>query len=355
MRAAIVVVLIAVGTAGVARADTGFLSKLQVYTDSDHTNVVSPTVQATADVTPETNVSLGYLADVVTSASIDIVTQASPTTIHDTRHQVSAGASHVFGSLTARGGYSFSQENDYQSNTMSVSLEKELNDKDTTLALGYGVSLNQVGRAHDRNFSRDLDVHSASLSWTQIVSPKLVTQVSYELGGAFGYQASPYRFVPVRANLDAMPLESVPETDPDTRYRHAFVIGANRAVFDDSSIQGDYRIYHDTWGITSHTLGLRYFVNFGKKVELRLRNRFYTQGAASFYQAVYTTPQQYMVYDRELSPLWSETIGGKLMYQMTERLEAEAKLDIFYYSYADFPPLSSRTGANVGVGLSLTY
>ncbi|HTJ41762.1 MAG TPA: DUF3570 domain-containing protein [Kofleriaceae bacterium] len=352
MRALIIAIVCA---SGVARADTGFESKVQVYADDDHTTVVSPTVSATADVTADTNVSLGYLADVVTSASVDIVTQASPTTIHDTRHQVSAGASHVFGALTLRGGYSFSQENDYQSNTFNVGGSRELNDKDTTLALGYTLSLNAVGRAGDRNFEQDLDVHMVSASWTQIVSPSLVTQVSYELGGAFGFQSSPYRFVPIRAGLDAMPTESIAETDPDTRWRHALVVAANRAVFDDSSIQGDYRIYHDTWGITSHTIGARYFVNFGKKVELRLRSRFYTQNAASFYQAVYTSPQQYMAYDRELSPLWSETIGGKLMYQMTDRLEAEAKLDVFYYSYSDFPPLSSRTGANVGVGLSLTY
>jgi hypothetical protein len=28
---------------------------------------------------------------------------------------------------------------------------------------------------------------------------------------------------------------------------------------------------------------------------------------------------------------------------------------VFYYSYSDFPPLSSRTGANVGLGISLAY
>ncbi len=353
MRALIIATVLASGAS--ASADTGFISKLQVYADSDHTTVVSPTVQAQADVTPDTNVSLGYVADVVTSASIDVVTQASKTTIHDTRQQVSAGLSHIFGSLTVHGGYSHSQENDYSSNTMSVSFDKELNDKDTTLSLGYGVSLNTVGRAEDMNFARSLDEHSVSLSWTQIVSGKTVTQLTYELGGAFGYQASPYRFVPIRASLTDAPMEWVPETDPDTRYRHALVFGVNHAIFDDSSIQADYRIYHDTWGITSHTIGTRLFVNFGKKVELRLRNRFYTQNGANFYQDNYTTPQQYIVYDREMSPLWSETVGGKLMYQMTSQLEAELKLDVFYYSYADFPPLSDRLGTNVGIGLSLTY
>jgi hypothetical protein len=317
--------------------------------------VVSPVVQAKADVTTDTEVSLGYLADVVTSASVDIVSQASKTTIHDTRHQVSAGVNRLFGPLTVTGGYSYSQENDYASNTVSASLSRDLFDKNTTLAIGYGLSLNNVERSGDNNFVKPLTVHSASLSWTQVVSPRLITQVTYELGGAFGYQASPYRFVPVRMNLDAMPSLWVAENDPDTRYRHAIVVGANRAIGADSSIQGDYRLYHDTWGITSHTIGARYFVNVSRRFELRLRSRFYMQNAASFYQSLYTTPQTYMAFDRELSPLWSETLGGKAMYLVTDRLEAEVKLDVFYYHYDDFAPLTSRTGANIGLGLSLAY
>jgi hypothetical protein len=355
MRSSLLVVLALAGAARVAHADTGFLSKVQVYADSDHTTVVSPVVQAQADVSADTNVSLGYLADVVTSASIDVVSQASKTTIHDTRHQFTAGLAHIFGSLTLAGGYSYSQENDYQSNSVNATATQELFDKNTTLAIGYALSMNTVGRAGDMNFAQVLDEHAASVSWTQILSPTWVTQVTYELGASFGFQSSPYRFVPIRADVDATPSEWILETDPDTRWRHALVFAANHAIFSDSSVQADYRVYHDTWGITSSTVGFRYFVNFGKRVELRLRERFYTQGAASFYQAVYTAPQQYMAFDRELSPLWSNTIGGKLMYQMTDRLEGELKADVFYYSYSDFPELLSRTGANIGVGLSLTY
>ena len=33
----------------------------------------------------------------------------------------------------------------------------------------------------------------------------------------------------------------------------------------------------------------------------------------------------------------------------------EGKVDLFYYHYSDFPALASRTGANVGLGVALTY
>ncbi|MDB4957415.1 MAG: hypothetical protein JWO36_4984 [Myxococcales bacterium] len=349
---AIVVVALCVAP---ARGDTGFTSKVQVYSDSDHTQVISPIVQAQADVSADTNVSLGYTVDAVSSASVDIVSQASPTVIHDNRHQASAGMSHTFGSITARGGYSYSKENDYLSHSFELGLQDELFDKNTTLAIGYGLSLNSVGRANDTNFERSLTVQHIATSWTQVISQRLIAQLTYELGYASGFQASPYRFVPVRMSPDAAPDFWVPETDPDTRWRHAIVVGINRAIGEDSSVQGDYRFYLDTWGITSHTFGARYFAHLAKRVELRLRNRLYTQNAASFYQSTYTAAAKYITFDRELSPLWSETIGTKLTYGFSDHVEGELKLDVFYYSYADFTPLLSRTGANVGLGVSLTY
>ncbi|HEY1547328.1 MAG TPA: DUF3570 domain-containing protein, partial [Kofleriaceae bacterium] len=197
--------LIALTIATVAHADTTFTSKVQVYADSDHTTVVSPLVQGAADVTPTTSVNLGYTADIVSSASVDVVTQASPTRIHDTRQQASGGFSHNFGSLAWHASYIFSHENDYLSNTFSTGIDKEMFDKNTTVSLGAALSLNDVGRAHDPNFSESLTVASVSAAWTQIISPRLIGQLTYELTNDSGFQSSPYRFVPVRASLDAAP------------------------------------------------------------------------------------------------------------------------------------------------------
>ena len=341
--------------AATARGDTGFVSKVQLYADSDHTTVISPLVQGTADVSPDTTVTLGYVADVVTSASVDIVSQASPTTIHDTRQQVSASLSQTLGSLKLHGGFLFSHENDYLSNSLNVGLDKEAFDKNTTFTAGYAVNLNTVGRRDDDNFSRSLTNQSFSLAWTQIVTPTFLTQLTYELGYANGFQSSPYRFVPIRPTLDATPEMWVMETDPDTRYRHAVVLGVNRALGDSASIQADYRIYHDTWGITSHTVGARLFTHLTPSLELRLRERFYTQNSASFYQDNYTAVEQYMAFDRELSSLWSETFGFKLSYLFTPHVEGELKCDVFYFSYSEFAPLTSRTGTNTGIGLAMTY
>jgi hypothetical protein len=347
-------VSLVIAFAGAARADTKFESKIQVYTDSDHTTVVSPVVGAEADLETGTTITLGYLADAVSSASIDVVSQASGRTIHDTRHQVSAGAAQTLGAFTLRGGYTYSRENDYESHTLGGGIARDFDQKNTTLALGYTLSLNTVRRVGDDLFERSLTTNGISASWTQVISPTLITQLTYELGYLDGFQASPYRFVPVRMAVGAAPDYAVAETDPEIRWRHAIVLAANRAV-GKGSVQGDYRLYRDTWGITSHTFGARYFIKLSEDLELRLRERFYVQNGADFYRASYASPEMYMTIDRELSPLWSETFGGKLVYTFRAGFEGELKVDGFYYKYSDFPALHSRIGTNAGIGVTLTY
>jgi hypothetical protein len=340
---------------GTAYADTSFDSKLQVYVDNDHTTVVSPLIKAVADVTDTTSVNAGYVADVVTSASIDIVTQASKTTIHDVRHQVSAGGARILGPYTLTGEYLYSTENDYRSHNVALGIERRLFENNTTLSLSYGLSLDTVMRSGDTNFHRGLTDNEAAFTFTQILSPKLIVMAGYTFGYADGFQSSPYRFVPVRMDPSQAPLFWVPETDPEQRFKHAFVVGANLHVFEDSAIQADYRFYADTWGIQSHTIQLRYLVNLTPNLELRFRERFYTQIGSTFYEPNYTQAEQYMTIDRELSALWSETIGVKLSWRLHTDVEAELKVDGFYYRYPDFPLLPSRTGANAGIGLSVSY
>lgn len=341
--------------AGSAQAQTAFSSKVQIYVDDDHTQVVSPLVRAQADATPTTNIQAGYVVDVVTSASVDLVTQASARTIHDVRHQGSLGASQVLGEWTASGSYVYSTENDYASHGLSLGLERRLFENSTTLAASYALSRNDVGRAGDRNFHRDLQVHTLGATWTQIHTPDLATQLTYTYAAADGFQASPYRFVPVRSSPHELARMWVPESDPKQRYKHAVTAGANLHLFADSAMQGDYRYYRDTWDIVSHTFQLRYLVSFSDTVELRLRNRFYTQSAASFYRGNYDEVLTFMTIDRELGRLWSEMFGFKVAWKLVPTIELEAKAEVFYFSYADFPALPARVGANLALGATLTY
>lgn len=339
--------------AAVARADDTFVAKTQVYVDNDATTVVSPLVRISKDVWTGGTVGAGFVADVVSSASVDVITNAT-THMSDFRREVSGTLAQKFADTTLNGAYIYSIENDYQSHNLHVGVSQDLARKNVTLALGYSLSLDDVGRSGDANFHRGLDVHTVDASYAQVLGPKTIGQLSYTLQYASGYMASPYRYV----RIETSPDFKVPETMPDTRIRNAAVLAINRHVGESSAIGADYRFYYDDWGVSSHTFQFRYFVGFGP-LELRLRARFYYQSGAFFYQKDYFGIQPYVTTDRELSDFFSTVVGGKLSWKIplskSATLELEAKLDVFYFAYFDYAFLSSRTGADIRLGAALAY
>jgi hypothetical protein len=333
-----------------AFADDSFTVKTQVYTDSDHTTVVSPLVALSRDAWRGGTLSASYVADVVTSASVDVVSNATKK-MSDYRSEITAGLSQKLKASTFGASYVYSLENDYQSHNAALSFSQDLFAKNSTLALGYNYAYNLVGRSGDQLFHRRLDVHGVGASWTQVFGRSTIGQLSYTFSYNGGYQASPYRFVWVNDEF------KVPETDPDERFRHAFVAAINQHVGQDSAFQADYRVYFDNWGIVAHTIQVRYFITW-KDVTLRLRERFYYQNAANFYQATYSALQPYMTADRELSTFLSNIAGFKVSWRLPwvhRALALEVKTDVFYFNYRDFLPLPWRVGGNVELGLNVIY
>ena len=352
MRAVALVFLLAAST----RADDSFVAKTQVYTDSDHTTVVSPLVALSRDAWRGGTLSASYVADAVSSASIDVVTNATKK-MTDYRSEITAGLSQKLRATTLTGSYIYSVENDYESHNVALGLSQDLFEKNSTLALGYTFAWNSITRSGDQLFHRTLMLNGVAASWTQVFGKRTIGQLSYTFSYNDGYQASPYRFVPVVSASDGSTEYKLPETDPQERIRHAFVAALNRHLGQDSALQADYRIYFDSWGIVAHTIQLRYFITW-KDVTLRLRERFYYQGGADFFRTRYYALQPYMTADRELSTFWSNVAGFKVSWRLPwvhRALALELKTDVFYFNYIDFLPLSSRVGGNVELGLSVIY
>jgi hypothetical protein len=346
--------------AAAARADNAFTAKTQIYTDSDHTTVVSPLVAIARDPWSDGTLSASYVADIVSSASVDVISNATRR-MTDFRSELSAGLSQKLHATTLTGSYVYSVENDYSSHNVDLGLAQELFEKNSTLSLGWSLSSNRVGRSGDQLFRESLLTTGAAASWTQVIDRKTIAQLSYTFSYADGFQSSPYRFV--RFDDDRGDIAAKhQERDPRLRFRHAAVIALNRHLGADSALQADYRFYDDSWGIQAHTLQLRYFVTFGDDVTLRLRERFYYQGDASFYRTHYTVADggepEFFTADRELSKFWSNVIGIKLSWRLPwvhRALELEAKVDYFHFGYLDFALLSARDGVNVEAGLNVRY
>jgi hypothetical protein len=341
-----------------ARGEDTFVAKTQVYVDNDHTTVVSPLVAIQRDAWRGGTLGASYVADVVSSASIDVVSNAT-THMSDFRSEVTGSVSQRLRATTLSAGYIYSIEHDYESHNVNLGVSQDLFQRNTTLAVGYSLSLNSVGRTGDQAFHRSLDVNGLGASWTQVLSPATLAQLSYSFSYASGYQASPYRFVRIETPDLAGVEYKVPETDPHERFRHAVVLGLNRHLGSRVALQGDYRLYTDSWGVLSHTAQVRLFVTI-QDLTLRLRERFYYQRGADFFRSHYTTdqPQTYVTADRELSTFLSNLAGLKAEYRLPwvhRALSVEAKADVFYFDYINFALLSSRVGADLEAGLSVIY
>jgi len=132
-----------------------------------------------------------------------------------------------------------------------------------------------------------------------------------------GFQSNPYRAV-------WLGRSAAQEHHPDYRFRYAAGLAARLWVEPLSgAIQARGRIYRDSWDVRSITAELAYEQSIDGAVRIRLRGRYYRQGAAAFYSDDYALmPRgQYFTGDRELSDMESYMAGLQLVWQLTAGAE----------------------------------
>src|SRR6185503_1010556 len=132
----------------------GLDGRSSLYQDSDRT-FISTTVVA-GSVSPIAVLSFKghYLADIITSASVDVVSSATPEPFHETRHEGAGSVAYKDGTNTVSGGYVYSVENDYRSHTASLGLSRDFLRHQLTFGLSGGFTASFVGRADDLQFHK---------------------------------------------------------------------------------------------------------------------------------------------------------------------------------------------------------
>jgi len=345
----------------VARADE-VSSALYIRTDTDQTTVISPRVRGSKSLSDSTRVDVTYAADVWTSASIDIRASASVRPVTEQRDELNLALNHELEDLHLRASYRFSAEHDYTSHGVTLGAALDLASNATTLDANLHVIGDTVGQSGNPSFARGLTTIDGSLSFTQVLDPKMWVQLTYELAHNAGYQSSPYRVVGVGGTGFGCVAASLclPERVPDRRTRHALAVLIRRALSDDISFGLNYRYYFDDWSLGSHTLLGELGWNVGDTTLLALRYRFYTQGAVEFYQRVYRSlaSDQYRTRDRELSKLTYQRLGVELDQEFVlsdrgTKLAATLAVGGNLYSYADFVGLSEVRALEISLGLML--
>jgi hypothetical protein len=235
-----------------------------------------------------------------------------------------------------------SAENDWASTSVTGTVGRDLARKNARVDLAYGHVANLVGRAHDPTFREHMNVDSAELGFTQLVDARTYLGVAYTFEREDGCLSSPYRYVIVGA-------AAFPEAHPKLRDRHAVTLRLLRAI-GHASLDADYRLYVDDWGVLAHTAQAALRLGPGAW-DIRLRARGYYQSHAKFWQEEYAMPMRYMSVDRELSNFWDASAGVKVARRFGNWI-ADVKVDSIYYSFIDFARLKGRLAvvSEIGIG-----
>jgi hypothetical protein len=294
-----------------------------------------------------------YYVDTISSASIDVVTTASPYT--DRREEYQVGIDYLHGSTLMGMSFSNSKETDYLADTLNLNVSQDLFEGLTTVSMGYSQGYDTIQPINSTE-QHDINRYKYRLGLTQVLTPTVQLGVSYEGIAEEGYLNNPYRYARV---LGAF----VPEVYPGTHDSQALAVriikgfsSGTRAVGE--SARGEYRYYRDNWGITSNTLALGYQRYFGTSLLGEVHYRFYQQSAASFYSDNFTSEMTYMARDKELSTFKDNSLGLKLTwyflngkYAFVDRMSLNFAYDYIAFDYQDFTDV--RTGQPYSFGANI--
>jgi hypothetical protein len=352
-----------------------FASELAVYNDSDHVTVVTPSISADIDNVSGASLHGNYLVDVVSAASVDIVSTAS------SRWQEVRQAGGLSGMFKPKDfgvgvGGSASVEPDYQSFGGFGQMVKDFDEKNWTATFGFGLSHDIAGRCGAGSectpfsvFSRELWRGAFNGGLAFVIDRASLGSLSADVIVENGDQSKPYRYIPmfspsvaasaqpgasiawVNANrLPERPLEQLPLE----RHRAALT-GRYAHRFEGSTVRLEERFYDDDWGTVASTTDARWIFDLGSRLELWPHARLHAQSAASFWKLAYVSESatgwnlpEYRTGDRELGPL--VTVGGGLGLRwymgasaQPEQWMLQLSSEAMYTSFLDDLYITSRT------------
>jgi hypothetical protein len=344
---------------------------MATYTDTDHVTVFTPSISGQVEnVTTGASLRGSYLVDVVSAASVDIVSTASRHW-EEVRQAGALEAEYKPRNLGIAGAGSVSSEPDYLSVGGGVNLKLDLDEKNVGLQFGYGYSHDTIGR-HGTPFSvfaRTLNRGTFDGGATFVINRTTVASALLDVMIENGDQSKPYRYIPMFApnvaplvpagasvdyvnsvRLFEKPLEQLPLS------RRRFALTGRLAHrLETSTVRIEERFYDDTWGLKASTTDARWIFDLGRRFSLWPHIRFHVQGPVDFWQRAYVSGSppgwdlpEFRTGDRELGPLWTATGGGGAKLYIGGDSDPRAWAvgfhgDVMYTSFLDDLYVLSRT------------
>jgi hypothetical protein len=285
--------------------------------EGDNVTIEGPSLLVRKSIGEQFSVSGNYYVDSVSSASIDVVTTASP--YEEERIQKSVGVDFLRGDTIMGLSFTTSEESDYSAESINFGISQDIFGGLTTVSLGYALGSDIVRRNGDDVFEDTLDRQNYRLGVSQVLTRNLLLGLNFETITDEGFLNNPYRTVRYRDVDSGSGFSYQAEVYPRTRTSNAVGVRGRYYLPYRAAIHAGYRYFGDDWDIQAHTLEVGYMHPMGA-LTLDLQYRFYTQTAAEFYQDIfpYEDAQNFLARDKELSQFTSNAVRVGLSYDFLE-------------------------------------
>jgi Protein of unknown function (DUF3570) len=327
-------------------ADNVVNFSFHAFQDSRAVTVLAPLGSLDKDFTDRTGLRVKFGVDAISAAS-DSCARCHPNGRQMQHNYFGASVLHKFGDLKVDVGGEISRETFYASDTGTISLSRDFNKANTTVAGGYSFQYNQPTLHPSSNVETQLS-HDLYASVTQTLSKTTVLQVTYDYNRISGYQNSPFLRTPVNG---VMVLGNV----PDARTRQALAVRIRQALPADTYLEADYRRYADTWSIGSNAFSLGLSHYFSPALLLGFNYRWYGQTGAFFYQPFYTGNPEFYTGDFRLAPFDSGLYSGKMVITPGEGLWGMPKGTSLALEYERYLATTNFQAATFSFGLKVPF
>lgn len=310
------------------------------YADDNHVRVWNPSLRARVPLSQRISATASYGLDMVSAASVDVVTSASK--MVEYRHETTVGVDIATDSRNVfRTVLRDSRESDYVSDGLSLSVDHDTDRRDRTVHFELHGRRDLVGPGWVLARPATLVSAVGACSVTQVIDPLTVARVALQTEVFHGFQSSVYRYVPIGGG-------AYPEQVPEGRLRGAALARIEHSLVPTLAISLEYVFGTDTWGVWSHSgdLGLRWEITPWALLEAR--HRIARQSPASFYRSHYDQLVTYRTRDRLLSGLtswWPQVSFRVSLPPWPAPADWELGLagGYLYQHFDDYPLLSRRS------------
>ena len=298
-------------------------------------------------------VSAFYYVDTISSASVDVLSNASPYT--EERQEGSLGIEYLHNKTILSLALSKSDEDDFLAQSLSFNISHDTFGDLTNVNVGVSYGDNDVMRNGDENFLEKSKQYRIRAGINQVLTRNLTAGINIEGVVDEGYLNNPYRTVRYIDTSSATGFGSQAEVYPNTRNSFAVKLSTSYYLPYRAALFSQYRYFTDSWSIESHEVEVSYRHPFGEHLMLELKYRIYQQTQASFYSDLFShrDAQNFLARDKELSEFDDITIGLGLTYKIPQQyffngMKSEATLqwDRITFDYHNFrdPTIAATLG-----------